>query len=393
MKYCFSFKEKPNDKKNRIFILGLILTALFSMNSANAQSVTNGTHNYTGASAIQLAINDINFGPNLNVSSGLYSKIIVNRSVNIFSKNPYPTKPIIDVNDDAILITNINFINITGLRIKTNGSNHENGFVLSNASYCNISENIIFGNLSEGIVLEQSNNNIFIKNSIDTTGQGVAGVKIESCLNNSFYYNTINSDEGIRLSNLSGPCMYNTFIGNNIRTSSIAVILQSSSYNFFNENNISSYAGLFIHSLYLTSSSKNNIFTQNYIYSSTAYGLGIFPGCSNNVFTNCTISGREADVHIDCDGDNSLLNSTCSKIIFEADALGKLFVYWNWEIYVRDKKGSPIANVIVIISNPNTNYQLFSGYTDANGYIRFEVTYIDRSHSYSTYRITVEKSQ
>ena len=83
--HSFSFDNSLKYKNTMKLAIILGLAALFCMSYTEAAVYNASGYSYA---TIQEAINDVNFGTELNVTAGTYNEdLVINRAVNIFSNN------------------------------------------------------------------------------------------------------------------------------------------------------------------------------------------------------------------------------------------------------------------------------------------------------------------
>ncbi len=223
---------------------------------------------------IQEAINLIEEGGTIKIYPGIYNEnIIINKSINLLAYNS--TKPIIDGGSGVgITISDINYVNITGLTIITSYKS----LYLINSNYCNFSDNNFSTDTNWAIYLyEKTNHNVFFKNKINSK-HGI--YLLEDSNYNQFIQNIIKStDYGVYIIN-SG---YNEFYGNNISTNNNYVIyFDTAEYNIFSQNNIMSSRNI-----EFDRKASNNIFFENNISTSIRfYENSNYNNFSNNKFNS-----------------------------------------------------------------------------------------------------------
>ena len=162
-----------------------------------------------------------------------------------------------------------------------------------------------------------------------------------------------------------------------------------SSFNILSNNSVSisgvkttSYPA----SLYLKSSSNNNLISNTTITNSGDYYALYLDSVNNNSFENCVINAPSAqDIYIV--GTNSYTNYIINSTFNQSDVgfsdenqTDKIEVQWYLDIYVNSSSGKPINQANVTGSQQNGS-QAFSELTASNGYLRQTLT--EYSHNAS----------
>lgn len=211
-------------------VLLILFLCLFLQLNVNAQSNTIIIPD--DYSTIQEAIDNANSGDTIYVKNGVYHENIhVNKSLSLIGEDKNTT--IIDlgenITENVIKITNNN-VNVTGFTTRNARSSPLvpmglAGILLINASYCNISGNIITIN-DYGIYVRSSSNNIIAENNIMNNVNGIRLLNNSS--NNIIVDNTITEQiyDGIILRDY---CDNNTIVGNLIKNNRDAIGVWSTS--------------------------------------------------------------------------------------------------------------------------------------------------------------------
>jgi len=220
-------------------------------------------------------------------------------------------------------------------------TNTKDGIVLANSNYTTIKNTSLFNNQRFGIYLHYAfYNNISYVNSSGNAG-GYGGVYVYYSNNNIFL--KVNSSAN------SGNGFYLETSSNNILTECVSrennangILTQISSNNNFTGCDVFSnkYNGIKLYS------SNDHYFIDSFVSNSTNYDVNV-SGASNNYFINTTF------------------NKTKTSIVNSAIIWVKWYLYLN----VLDINTSvPISDANVIIKD-NFGNQVFSGLTNASGWI------------------------
>ena len=135
---------------------------------------------------IQEAINAANPGDAIMVATGTYlENIVVNKTVTLIGEDSNNT--IIDGGGfGTVILVIANNVSISKFTIKNSGSTlPDNGILINQASYCNVSNNILTSNYF-GIWLKDSSNNVLSNNNVTDNNYGIG---LEDSSNNTIYHN------------------------------------------------------------------------------------------------------------------------------------------------------------------------------------------------------------
>jgi parallel beta-helix repeat protein len=184
---------------------------------------------------IQEAINNASDGDTIFVYNGTYyENVVVNKTVLLVGEDPSTT--IIDGGGigDVVYLTAGNVV-IKNFKIRNSGSYYAppNSGIRMEASYCNITHNIVTNN-SVGVYLYESSYNSIYSNNVTNKYEGII---LHDSLNNNISGNNIiaHEYEGVILSWLSSN---NVISGNNITNNGRGISIADSSNNVVSGNNI-----------------------------------------------------------------------------------------------------------------------------------------------------------
>ncbi|RJS70709.1 hypothetical protein CW714_06900, partial [Methanophagales archaeon] len=184
--------------------------------------------NYT---SIQGAINIANDGDIIEVYSGSYSSIVVDKSVNLVGKTSSnfgyggltsEEMPVIDGGGSGdVIVIQADNVKLKGFKIINSGNDDNAGIKIDSSNNVIIEGNVIKSN-DAGIGLSSSSNNIISGNIIESNNYGIAYDR-DSTNNNIFNNNiSLNAEYGIYIDSSGGTGVlpsnniyHNNFINNN----------------------------------------------------------------------------------------------------------------------------------------------------------------------------------
>ena len=194
------------------------------------------------------------------------------------------------------------------------------GIHLTNADYCNISENNVYGNY-RGIWLGSSSSNTLTSN---TASDNYNGIYLSSSSDNTLTNNNAsNNGYGIYLESSSD----NTLTNNNANSNSnCGTSLWFSSDNTLTNNNANSNS----YGIYLRSSS-NNTLASNTADSNGAYGIWLYYSSDNNVTCNWVQDNAQYGFHLSSGstGNNISYNNIIKNGNYNTGTGG-----WEWQFYM-----------------------------------------------------------
>jgi parallel beta-helix repeat protein len=211
-------------------------------------------------STIQQAVDAAKSGETIIVRAGSYTEnVVVNKPhLTVRSENGAGATIVqaAKTNDKAFEVT-ADYVSVRGFTFKGANYTEKAGIYLTNANYCNVSDNTAYANYV-GIYLWKSNNNTVIKNTLCT-----------------------NDNAGLRSYHSSG----NVITRNNVSRNYWNGIVIDGAYNTLSDNVASSnsYSGI------LVSTGSNNIICNNDIRSNKYYGICFSPlwdSCDNIIYLN-----------------------------------------------------------------------------------------------------------
>jgi parallel beta-helix repeat protein len=167
-----SFKKK---KATTVIVLTQLLLGLFliTINIKPAKTEPSTITVPDDYPTIQEAINAANPGDTIMVATGTYlENIVVNKTVTLIGEDSNNT--IIDGGDfGTVILVIANNVSISKFTIKNSGSTLlDNGILINQASYCNVSNNILTSNYF-GIRLKDSSNNVLSNNNVTDNQYGI----------------------------------------------------------------------------------------------------------------------------------------------------------------------------------------------------------------------------
>lgn len=234
-------------------------------------------------SSLQEAINNAPSGATINVTSGFYREsIVINKTLRILGENKSNTVIEGPTNTSIVNIT-ANNVFLSGFTIKTGGF----GVLLSKASNCTVTDNIILNN-SNGIVLVNSRNNTISYNLIE---------------NNTRDSPQLATGSGIFLNEKSAR---NTLIDNMVVNSGEGIYIRGSDHNVVEQNFIfnNSRTGICLMFINSTASSDYNIIRDNVIKGGACYGIDTY-GVNHNVIFNNTLENNAEGFEIENSNNNT----------------------------------------------------------------------------------------
>ena len=258
-------------------------------------------------------------------------------------------------------------------------SNNFWGIYLTGSKYNLISENFIFNNTNDGILLRLSSNNNTVETNIILNNQ-INGIFIKEISNNNTIIGNIvhnNTQNGISLNSGNN----NTIIGNTVyNNTQSGIFLDSSDNNTINDNiiklnenyGIELFASNYIH------------IKENFIYKSSSHGIELMSSSNNNTIEANTVIGNGQGIDLsDSDGnviiDNMVSGSFYAGIgIANADftqVIGNI-IYNNTQqgIYIDVIRNSTISENVVY-NNTKQGIYIYSGnFTNVIGNIVYNNT-------------------
>ena len=227
---------------------------------------------------IQEGIDAVTLGGTVYVYDGVYSPVIVNKSVNIIGLG----NPIIDASDAEYgFKVIVDWVEITNFTIQ--GQNTQNGILLSSSS-SNTIRNCSIINCQKGILAWRSHNNEISENTIQSCSYGIyMYYSINNEINNN---ELINNQYGI----YADTAFLNTIQNNVISNNTIDGIYFDLSENNTVWNNIISSNGR--NGIYLVSSTNKNMILEN-IVSNNTNGIYLDISTKNIVSNNDIINNLE----------------------------------------------------------------------------------------------------
>jgi|GEM_PF-991056 len=288
-----------------IAIRGKIVMALFLflliVNISAAATITVDDDPGKDYTTIQEAINAANDTDTILVYPGTYTEnVIVNRSVSIMSQSGDPNDTIVsaaDGFDNAFNVTVddvlINGFNITGVDVGP-----ACGVYVSDVENFRIINNHIMDN-PYGIRFNATNNSNITNNYMFSNG--FDGILLYYASNNTIVHNmVIESSNGIYL---ASSCNNNTLTNNTVLKCNFGIWVSGSEYNTLVENNASeNYDGFYI------GASDNCILSKNIALSNTNKGILIEGGRNNTLTENLATNNLEG-ISLSIHSENNTINS------------------------------------------------------------------------------------
>ena len=295
---------------------------------------------------IQQAVDAAESGETIIVRAGSYTEnVVVNKPhLTIRSENGAGVTIVqaAKTNDKAFEVT-ADYVSVSGFTFKGANYTEKAGIYLTNANYCNVSDNTAYANYV-GIYLWKSNNNTVIKNTLCT-----------------------NDNAGLRSYHSSG----NVITRNNVSRNYWNGIVIGGAYNTLSDNVASSnsYSGI------LVSRGSNNIICNNDIRSNKYYGIrfsSLWDSCNNIIYLNSFVD-NSANFY-----SNNVTNiwSSLSKITYTYNGntyTSHLGNYWD-DYTGSDANGDGIGETAYSINADKDNYPLLM---PVENYIKKQTITID----------------
>ena len=223
---------------------------------------------------IQVAVDNATAGGSVFVWNGSYSENVdVNKTLTLDGEGADVVTVTAADPGDHVFEVKADYVNISGFVVRGATDNYRAGIRLTNADYCNISENNAYGD-AHCIYLSSSSNNTLTSNTASNNMYG-SGITLSSSSNNTLANNTANSNKvhGITLSYSSNNASNNDYRG--------IYLAHSSNYNTLTNNTASNndYGTTL-------SCSSNNTLTSNTANSNTDYGIYHYNADNNNIACN-----------------------------------------------------------------------------------------------------------
>ncbi len=207
---------------------------------------------------------------------------------------------------DHVFEVTADYVNISGFAVRGATDNDMVGIRLTNADYCNISENDVYGN-DYGIYLYYSSNNNLTNNNANSNSDH--GIYLYYSSNNNLRNNNANSNNGygIWLSSSSDNTLTNNTANKN-RYSGIH--LSSSSNNTLTNNNASN--NRYSNGIYLYYSSNNNLTNNNASNNRYSSGIYLYYSSNNNLTNNNANSNNDYGIYLRSLSNNELTGNTAN---------------------------------------------------------------------------------
>ncbi len=216
-------------------MLGLLITGILMLTS-NVQPVKAEPRTWTvdddgpaDFHTIQEAINAANPGDTIYVKAGIYyENVIVNKTITLIGESK--SDCLVDGGgSSAVFRIMSDNVSISGFTIWLGNY----GIYLASSNNCTIFDNIILGNVMQGIYLDQTSYNYISNNIIRNNHDGIR--TISSCTNNFIGFNAIydNTLDGI---GIGSHCRDNVISGNSISRNEVGICFHYS-YNIIYHNN------------------------------------------------------------------------------------------------------------------------------------------------------------
>lgn len=403
--------------------ISILLIILSMIGIADASTITvddSGGADYT---EIQDAINVANTGDTIEVRSGIYRGIYVDKRLVLLGVDVGEGKPVIDglgsywasvqLTVDGIRIENFVTTNSQlGIRIESNNNfitgndaqnnticgihieNYNNNSMNNNNIYSNrigicmgysnnntLRDNNVYSNDGDGgIILYSSNDNTLDNNNVYLNNRNGIDIRLSSnnILSNNDVYSNI--DAGIEINALNGESNNNKLSNNNVNSNSRGIYLLGTNDNIINDSTIlnNNYEGI------LLQVSNNNILDSNTANLNGYSGIKIADSSNNNILTNnIAILNRVAGIYLMSNSDqryssnNNMLNGNTmsnnyygillyianNNIITDNTALDNVWDFWSE--YARD---NVVTNFVIgpTISFTGWNIKLKASSSPAN---------------------------
>ena len=292
---------------------------------------------------IQAAVDAAQPGDTIEVRSGTYDRVNVNKKLTLRGIDTDGGKPVVDAGATGSAITlshdgivldgftamNASSPNMAGIEVRSNNntiinntaSNNYYGIRLTSSSTNTLTGNTALNNSNYGIYLSSSNTNALTENAASNNSYGIY---LHSSSTNTLMDNTAsnNANYGIYLSSSSTT---NTLTGNTASNNSNGIILQFSSTNTLTGNaaNSNDQYGIRLHSSSnankLTAniaannqygislgSSSANILTGNDAKLNSQYGIYLHSSSTKNTLTGNTALSNQYGIYLGSSSANNL---------------------------------------------------------------------------------------
>ena len=334
-------------------ILALALWLAFSGVAAAEQLYVNesgwwrdgGVFNASTA-PIQAAVDAADVGGTIYVWNGSYTE-----NVNVYKQltlvgdgADVVTVTAVDSGDHVFEVT-ADYVNISGFLVRGETDPHIAGIYLSNANYCSISGNDVYG-LCNAIYLLYSSNNTLTNNTANSNSYGIFTYHSS---NNTLTSNSANSNvyDGIYMTGHSSN--YNMLESNTANSNNdVGIGMDYSSNNTLENNtaNSNNWGGICLwrssnnilksntansnsHGIHFYDANNNNI-ACNDVRNNTQYGFRIYDADNNNITYNLVQNntGRGFYIHSGSRGNNISYNNIIENGNYNTSTGG-----WEWQLY------------------------------------------------------------
>ncbi len=283
-------------------LLFAVLIAMPAFLSIGSISVAQ-QHYVNPGESIQGAIDNATAGDTIIVRDGTYNEgINVYKRLTIQSENGAESTIVHAANSHIFNIT-ADYVNITGFTIEE--ASKKCGILISSATNCNISNNIVSGNY-QGIYLSKSSQNIILNNNV------LANKKYGIILTDGSTYNKIiknNASNNLESSGIYLTESHNNEIRDNIANSNKdkGIELLSTNENIIANNTAKNNE---VSGIYLKNSNENMLTDNDASNNVNYHGIGLSASNNNEIRNNIAISNHQVGIGLWTSNENIIANNT-----------------------------------------------------------------------------------
>jgi len=291
--------ERGKIGKALLFAVLIATLAFLSFGSVSAAQ----QHYVNPDESIQGAIDNATAGDTIIVREDTY-----NESINVYKRLTIQSETgadstIVHAANSHIFNITADYVNITGFTIEE--ASKKCGILISGATNCNSSNNIVSGNY-QGIFLSNASQNTICYNSV------LANKNCGIILADGSTYNQIimnNASNSLKESGIYLSKSYNNEIRNNIANSNNdkGIELLSSNENIIANNTAKNNEE---NGIYLKDSNNNSITDNDASNNVNYHGIGLSASNNNEIRNNIAISNHQEGIGLLTSNDNIIANNT-----------------------------------------------------------------------------------